>query len=99
MAVFGGQVSGSATATKACVVPPGPGEAVFTNTGTVPVYIGFGTSASTTGSTPIPSGGVLSFTLFQGSGGGTAWVITPGGTIVVGFLISSAYGLSQPGTQ
>ena len=105
MTLFSGQASvPSSVGTIVCVVPPGPGEVVLSNLGPGVAYVGVvagaGTVSPVTGF-PIPSGAIASFSLHQGSGGGTLRAVAAGGTATatLGFIVSTAYGLAQPGTQ
>lgn len=99
MGLFTGQANVPTGGTIVCVVPPGPGEVVLSNGGTAVTYVGVGATVTTTGGVPIPSGGVLTFNLYQGSGGGTLRALTAGGSAALGFLVTTSYGLAQPGTQ
>jgi hypothetical protein len=96
-----GQVIGSATASHLVQVPAGPCEVVISNGGTGIAYIGaVGTGTVTTATgIPVPSGATFSFNGYQGSPGATLEVIVPAGTSTLGFLVSTSWGLPQPGTQ
>ena len=99
MALSTGQVTVPTSGTAVCTVPPGPGQVIVTNGGTAVIYVGAGSTVSTTSGVPVPSGGVFSFHLYQGSPGGALRAVTSSGSATAGFLVSTSYGLTQPGTQ
>ena len=84
---YGVSVAGSAVVLAA--IPPGPSSVVITNAGTVPLYVGAGTSASTSSGAPVPGPGVVPLAGFATSSGTKLWGITSGGTVTAGVFIST----------
>lgn len=107
MSVYVGQVNVGTGGTVLAQLPPGPASVTISNAGPSPIYIGTGATVAAAPGTatqaaagmPVPSGGIFTFELFQGSPGTTLRAIAPGTASTAGFLISTAYGLPQPGTQ
>lgn len=85
--------------TAVCLVPPGSCNVTIINAGTASVYLGAGGTAAPVvlGGMPLPSGGTLAFQRYAGNGGATLWGITSAGSASVGFWVSSAHGVAQPG--
>jgi hypothetical protein len=94
-----GQVVIPSGGTVLCVVPPGPCDVVISNLGTATIYVGAGATVAATSGAPVPSGGILPFNGYQGSPGAILRAVTAAGSATAGFLISTSYGLPQPGSQ
>lgn len=97
MSLTTGQVEVASGGTILAIVPPGPGNTIISNGGTAVVYIAVGATVTATTGVPLPSGGVMSWLNYQGSPGGTLRAVAASGSASVGFVLSTSYGLPQPG--
>lgn len=78
------------TAVVLGVVPPGPCSVVITNAGTVTMFVGAGTSATTASGAPVPGPGVVSLGQFSSSSTATTlWGITSSSSVTAGLFIST----------
>lgn len=104
MSIASGQLevtTTSGTITLAALAP-GPSSVTFSNGGTALIYLGFTSPAgtvTTTSGMPIPSGSVFTFATLAGDPGWTAKAVTAAGSATAGYLVSTSYGLPQPGQQ
>lgn len=79
--------------------PPGPATLVLANQGTAsPVYVGPGTSVTTTTGFPVPSGLVspVMIPVYAGAPGQTWSVCCPSGSASVAWIVSSPSGGTGP---
>lgn len=101
MSVTSGQVTVGTAGTVLTRLPAGPASVTVSNGGTSPIFVGASTlgTLSPTGGMPVPSGGIFTFQLFPGGGGQNLVAVASGGSSTAGFLVSTSYGLPQPGVQ
>jgi hypothetical protein len=93
MAIITGQVTAVSTApTLLCAVPPGPSVATITNstaTAANIVYVGLGTTVTSSNGAPVVAGASISIPGATGSKGSQIYVISGAGSPVVGFIVST----------
>ena len=98
MALTTRQVTAGTNSVALVVVPPGPGQVIIVNGGSVTAWVAAGTAAATTSNgVPIPSGAQVAVNAYQGSMGSPLQVISPGGTNTsLGYILSTAVGGTGP---
>lgn len=82
-------VSVAGSAVTLATIPAGPVSAAITNAGTVALYVGAGTAATTASGAPIPAGAAVTLGQFSSSSPTRLWGITAGGTVAAGVFIST----------
>jgi hypothetical protein len=101
VSVTSGQVIVPVGGTVLTRLPAGPASVTISNGGTALIYVGAAASTvgtlSPTGGMPVPSGGIFTFSLFQGSSAYNLVAVAAGGSATAGFLVANSQGLPQPG--